>query len=54
MTFAKTQRLIDGAVQHPRARFDPINDCMGIYVDSIAIFWRMVMILSGGGSRRKN
>lgn len=53
MVFARTQNLIDGAERNPRALFDPINDCMGIYIDSIAIFWRMAMIMSSGGSGRK-
>ncbi len=53
MVFARTQNLIDGATRFPNARFDPINDSLGIYIDSLAIFWRMATILSGGGSRRK-
>ena len=56
MIFFRTQNLIDGASRAPRnALFDPINDSIGIYIDSLAIFWRMVMIMQGGGnSRRRN
>lgn len=52
--FVRTQRLIDqAALAHPRTRFDPINDCVGIYVDTIAIFWRLAAIMSGSSSRKR-
>jgi FtsH-binding integral membrane protein len=51
MVFARTQNLIDGATRFPQARFDPINDSLGIYIDTVAIFWRMAMIMSS--SQRK-
>ena len=54
MLFARTQALADGAERFPSARFDPINDSLGIYVDTVAIFWRMAMILSNSSARRKN
>lgn len=53
MIFYRTQNLIDGAERFPKARFDPINDSLGIYIDSLAIFWRMAQIMSGSGNRRK-
>jgi hypothetical protein len=54
MVFSRTQNLIDGATRLPNVKFDPVNDSLGIYIDSLAIFWRMAMIMSGGaGSRRK-
>ena len=53
MLFYRTQGIIDGATHHPQARFDPINDSLGIYIDSIAIFWRLAMIMQGGGGSRK-
>ena len=53
LIFARTQALIDQAERRPTALYDPINDCLGIYIDSLAIFWRMAMIMSGGSSRKK-
>lgn len=51
MVFYRTQGLIDTA--HMKRRHDPINDMMGIYIDSMAIFWRMVMLMSGGGNKKR-
>lgn len=51
-----TQRIVQKAEQHPIAAavpFDPVNSAMGIYMDTINIFIRIVMILQGGGNRRK-
>lgn len=51
-----TQKVIKRAETHPLygvQKYDPINACMGIYMDTLNIFMRMVMILSGGGNRKK-
>jgi len=34
------------------SEFDPINNCLGIYMDTINIFINMVNILAGGNKRR--
>ncbi|XP_074519316.1 growth hormone-inducible transmembrane protein isoform X2 [Halichoeres trimaculatus] len=51
-----TQKVIKRAETHPTygvQKYDPINACMGIYVDTLNIFVRLMAIMSGGGSRRK-
>ncbi|XP_068114964.1 growth hormone-inducible transmembrane protein [Hyperolius riggenbachi] len=52
-----TQKVIYRAEHTPlygMVKFDPINSCMGIYTDTLNIFIRVAMMLSGGGgSRRK-
>lgn len=51
-----TQKVIKRAENHPiysAQKFDPINSCMGIYMDTINIFIRIATILAGGGGRRK-
>lgn len=51
-----TQKVIKRAENHPvysAQKFDPINACMGIYMDTINIFIRIATILAGGGGRRK-
>ncbi|XP_053738537.1 growth hormone-inducible transmembrane protein [Synchiropus splendidus] len=51
-----TQKVVKRAETHPLygvQKFDPINACMGIYMDTLNIFMRLVMILAGGGNRRK-
>ncbi|XP_051769632.1 growth hormone-inducible transmembrane protein [Ctenopharyngodon idella] len=52
-----TQKVIKRAETHPLygiQKYDPINACMGIYMDTLNIFIRLVMILAnGGGNRRK-
>lgn len=52
-----TQKVIKKAETYPVyavEKFDPINACMGIYMDTLNIFMRLVMILAnGGGGRRK-
>ncbi|XP_065805996.1 growth hormone-inducible transmembrane protein [Labrus bergylta] len=52
-----TQKVIKRAETHPLygvQKYDPINACMGIYMDTMNIFMRLVMILAnGGGGRRK-
>lgn len=51
-----TQKVIKRAEATPMygmVKYDPINSCMGIYMDTLNIFIRVAMILSGGGSRRK-
>ncbi|XP_023663884.1 growth hormone-inducible transmembrane protein [Paramormyrops kingsleyae] len=51
-----TQKVIKRAESYPLygvARYDPINSCLQIYMDTLNIFTRIVMILAGGGSRRK-
>uniref|UniRef100_A0A8C6U2V8 Growth hormone inducible transmembrane protein n=1 Tax=Neogobius melanostomus TaxID=47308 RepID=A0A8C6U2V8_9GOBI len=52
-----TQKVIKRAETHPLygvQKYDPINACMGIYMDTMNIFIRLVMILAnGGGGKRK-
>ncbi|VDI16985.1 Hypothetical predicted protein [Mytilus galloprovincialis] len=51
-----TQKIIKKAESHPpyaMQKFDPINACIGIYLDTVNIFIRIAMILSGGGGKRK-
>lgn len=52
-----TQKIIYKAENHPRygvQKYDPINNSIGIYIDTINIFVRIAQILAmGGGSRRK-
>jgi len=51
-----TQRIVRHAETHPNYAaqpFDPVNNAMSIYMDTINIFVRVVSILAGGGSRRK-
>ncbi|XP_053163733.1 growth hormone-inducible transmembrane protein [Hemicordylus capensis] len=47
---AETQPLYGTGIQ----KYDPINSCMGIYMDTLNIFIRVATMLgAGGGSRRK-
>lgn len=51
-----TQKIIKMAENYPTYAvqpYDPINGCIGIYLDTINIFIRIAMILSGGGGRKK-
>lgn len=53
-----TQRIIKRAEMHTNYGFDgrpydPINNAISIYMDTINIFTRILMILAGGGNRRK-
>ncbi|XP_012275184.1 growth hormone-inducible transmembrane protein-like [Orussus abietinus] len=57
-----TQRIIKNAETHPvphpyfkdEARaYDPINNAISIYLDTVNIFVRILSILAGGGNRRK-
>ncbi|XP_006791148.1 growth hormone-inducible transmembrane protein [Neolamprologus brichardi] len=51
-----TQKVIKKAETHPLygvQKYDPINACMGIYMDTLNIFIRLVMILANGGSGRR-
>ncbi|XP_051968832.1 growth hormone-inducible transmembrane protein-like [Xyrauchen texanus] len=51
-----TQKVIKRAETHPLygvQKYDPINACMGIYMDTLNIFMRLVMILANGGNRKK-
>lgn len=54
-----TQKIIKRAETQPQysynsmAPYDPINNAISIYLDTINIFVRILAILSGGGNRRK-
>lgn len=51
-----TQKIIKRAETHPPfgyAPYDPINNSISIYLDTLNIFIRMVSLLAGGGNRRK-
>lgn len=50
-----TQKVIKRAETYPYygvQKYDPINSCMGIYMDTLNIFMRLVMILSGSNRRK--
>lgn len=46
-----TQRIIHGAEKNHT--YDPVNMCMGIYMDTINLFIRILMLMMGSGNRRK-
>jgi len=51
-----TQKIIHRAENHPTftlAKFDPINNSIGIYMDTVNIFIRIAQILAMNGGRRK-
>uniref|UniRef100_UPI00398E6CD3 growth hormone-inducible transmembrane protein n=1 Tax=Pristiophorus japonicus TaxID=55135 RepID=UPI00398E6CD3 len=51
-----TQKVIRRAETYPVygvKKFDPINACMGIYMDTLNIFIRVVAILSNSGTNRR-
>ncbi|XP_012256570.1 growth hormone-inducible transmembrane protein-like [Athalia rosae] len=54
-----TQRIIKNAQIHPVAPlaqmrpYDPINNAISIYLDTVNIFIRILTILAGGGGRKK-
>lgn len=51
-----TQRIVKRAETYPLYAvrpYDPINESISIYLDTLNIFIRIAMILSGGGGRRK-
>ncbi|XP_038265130.1 growth hormone-inducible transmembrane protein [Dermochelys coriacea] len=53
-----TQKVIKRAETHPVsiygvAKYDPINSCLGIYMDTLNIFIRVATMLATGGSSRK-
>lgn len=51
-----TQKIIHRAENHPiyaTVPYDPINNSVGIYLDTVNIFIRIAMLLAGGGNRRK-
>jgi len=51
-----TQKIIKRAETHPvysTVPFDPINNSVGIYMDTINIFIRIAMMLAGGGGNRR-
>ncbi|CRK89602.1 CLUMA_CG003237, isoform A [Clunio marinus] len=51
-----TQKIIKRAENQPLyggQLFDPVNNSISIYLDTLNIFIRIVSILAGGGSRRK-
>lgn len=51
-----TQKIIKRAENQPlygAQQFDPVNNSIAIYLDTLNIFIRIVTILAGGGGRRK-
>lgn len=51
-----TQKIIHRAERHPVygvQKYDPINNSIGIYIDTINIFIRIAQILAMGGGRKK-
>lgn len=51
LTFYDTQRVMAKAKTQPY--FNPLQESMKIYLDIVNIFTRIIMILGGGGNRRK-
>merc|ERR1719385_376948 len=54
-----TQKIIHRAENHPNwgygvTKFDPINNSIGIYADTLNIFIRIAQILAMQGGRRKD
>jgi growth hormone-inducible transmembrane protein len=51
-----TQKIVKRAENQPlygAEPFDPVNNSISIYMDTLNIFIRIVSILAGGGNRRK-
>lgn len=48
-----TQKIIKRAETQTMTAFDPVNNSIAIYLDTLNIFIRIVSILAGGGNRRK-
>jgi len=51
-----TQKIMRRAETHPTyaaVPYDPVNNSIGIYMDTINIFIRILTILMGGGNRRR-
>jgi len=51
-----TQRIVHKAENHPyygAQPFDPVNNAISIYMDTLNIFIRIVSILAGGGGNRR-
>ncbi|XP_055919565.1 growth hormone-inducible transmembrane protein-like [Eupeodes corollae] len=52
-----TQRIVRKAESYPalftERPFDPVNESLSIYMDTLNIFIRIASILAGGGQRRK-
>ncbi|XP_062989211.1 growth hormone-inducible transmembrane protein [Elgaria multicarinata webbii] len=53
-----TQKVVKRAETQPMygvglQKYDPINSCMGIYMDTLNIFIRVATMLAGGGVRKK-
>jgi len=52
-----TQKIIHRAEQHPNhygaAKFDPVNNSIGIYMDTVNIFIRIAQILAMNQGKRK-
>lgn len=51
-----TQKIIYRAETHPvyaMQPYDPVNNSVGIYLDTVNIFIRIAMILAGGGGNRR-
>lgn len=46
-----TQKIMKRAETSP-GYYDPVNNAMGIYMDTINIFMRIAMILAGGGRKK--
>lgn len=46
LMMASTQRLIEEAEKQTKREFDPINSSLGIYIDGLSIFVRILRILS--------
>jgi len=46
-----TQRIVKRSEQ--AQHYDPVNESIAIYMNTINIFMRMAMILSGGGNRKR-
>lgn len=46
-------RIIESSKNTPVSQFDPINESISLYIHTLAIFYRMVMMLSGSSGKRR-
>lgn len=53
LMFVRTNQLVENAMMYPNRQIDPINNMLGIYIDTLAIFARIAMMMANGNSKRR-
>ncbi len=51
-----TQKILHRAEAHPQfgvTKYDPVNNSISVYMDTVNIFIRIAQILAMGGNRKK-